>query len=195
MALVLTSSVSLFSTTSASAVSSEEAAAKQSVKNYISAVEKKDVNEMVQWVTDVRVSPDKQKLLYNQILNNNPFSDSKLIDFKQNGEKWIANIALNRKDDTQTTEVVSIPVIKDNGKWKLLIEGVSTRDEKSLSAKAEPSSKSSIITPLSTSVSNYSFSLGKSGDLSYIICSLAFRITSVISSSVKGLTTKSKAPS
>ncbi|MCU6796528.1 hypothetical protein OB236_30825 [Paenibacillus sp. WQ 127069] len=163
MALFLISSVSLFSTTSASAVSSEEAAVKQSVKNYISAVEKKDVNEMVQWVTDIRVSPDKQKLLYNQVLNNNPFSDSKLIDFKQDGEKWIANIALNRKDDTQTTEVVSIHLIKDNGKWKLLIEGVSTRNEKSLSSKAGPSSKSSIITPLSTSVSNYSFSLGKSG--------------------------------
>lgn len=103
--------------------------AKNAVTNYIHAAEKQDVNEMMKWVKDTRFnSIEEQKREYKQMFQNDPFEKIKITGIKKVDDKnMIVSLKMIRKDNGKP-QSLDLPVIKENGKWKLLITGVETKE-------------------------------------------------------------------
>ncbi|MFB0841227.1 hypothetical protein [Paenibacillus oleatilyticus] len=142
-----------------------EEEAKQSVQNYIKAIERKDVEEMTKWVKDTRFqSFGEQKQEYQKMFDVNPFSEFKIVDVKTRDEKT-ANVAIElTRKDTKQIEKVELPIIKDNdSKWRLVLGDAETRDQNSITNGRVESQK--IISPASSSVAYYEFFLYKKGEI------------------------------
>ncbi|TKH45840.1 hypothetical protein C1I60_05145 [Paenibacillus terrae] len=105
--------ISVFpSLTGAESVSDEELA-KQSVINYVEAVQTGNIYESVKWVVDTRFSStDEQLEQYKESLSSNPFSDVSIKSIvPASNDTFTASVELTRKDDGETNKV-SYQVIK-----------------------------------------------------------------------------------
>lgn len=120
-------SVSMSSVSKASIPDIQEA--KISVENYIEAIENRNIDEIMNWVKDTRFnSPAQQRSQYLSMFSTDPFSNPKIINIQKiDRSTMIASIELVRKENNNS-EIVKLPVIKENGSWKLLINGVETRE-------------------------------------------------------------------
>lgn len=116
-------------TPSSEAAIPESQAAQQSVINYIQAVEKQDANEIVKWVKDTRFdSLEQQKKEYKEMFRNDPFEKVKVTNIKEvDDNNMIVSIKMFRKGSGKP-QVLDLPVVKEDGKWKLLITGVETKE-------------------------------------------------------------------
>ncbi|MCP1309967.1 hypothetical protein [Paenibacillus tyrfis] len=127
---LIASSLWLVNNSNASAPDVQEA--KKSVQNYFAAIEKKDVNEITEWVKDTRFdSVAEQKYEYNQMLTTAPFEKHKIANIEKIDDKTFAvTIQMSRKKDGIITTQV-LPVVKDEkGQWKLLVTGKEIRVDK-----------------------------------------------------------------
>ncbi|WP_010493849.1 DUF4878 domain-containing protein [Paenibacillus elgii] len=149
-----------------------EEEAEQSVKNYIKAIEKKDVEEMTKWVKDTRFqSIGEQKQEYQKMFDVDPFSDFKIVDTKTKDDKNVnVTIQLMRKD-TKQIEKVELPIIKDNdSKWKLVLGDAETKAQNVTYTvrSGNEQAKNPISTEALTSIAYYEFFLHKApGDFIY----------------------------
>lgn len=107
----------------------EESLAKQSVTNYIEAIQAGDINEAVNWVIDTRFdSKDDQLAQYQDASINDPFSNASIEKIEPSSDNsFIVTLNLTRKTNGELNKI-SLPVIESNGNWKLLIEGQETKD-------------------------------------------------------------------
>lgn len=94
---LIASSLWLVNNSNASAPDVQEA--KKSVQNYFAAIEKKDVNEITEWVKDTRFdSVAEQKYEYNQMLTTAPFEKHKIANIEKIDDKTFAvTIQMSRK--------------------------------------------------------------------------------------------------
>lgn len=103
--------------------------AKKSITNYIDAIEKRDVDEIVKWVKDTRfTSVEQQKREYKEMFDNDPFGKAIVTDVKKvDDNNMIVSLKLIRKGSGKP-QSLDLPIIKEDGQWKLLITGVETRE-------------------------------------------------------------------
>lgn len=115
--------------TSSEAAMPESQVAKQAVINYIQAAEKQDANEIMKWVKDTRFeSLEQQKNEYKEMFRNDPFEKVQVTRIKEVDENnMIVSLKMIRKGKGKT-QSLDLPVIKEDGNWKLLITGVETRE-------------------------------------------------------------------
>ncbi|MCM3342432.1 hypothetical protein M3650_28350 [Paenibacillus sp. MER TA 81-3] len=125
LAIIL--SVSMSSVSKASIPDIQEA--KNTVENYIEAIESKNVDEIMKWVKDTRFdSPAQQRSQYFTMFSNDPFSNASMINIQKiNNNTMSVSIELDRKSNKES-EIIQLPVIKEDGKWKLLVAGVETKE-------------------------------------------------------------------
>ncbi|MFC5447502.1 hypothetical protein [Paenibacillus aestuarii] len=128
-AIAVIASAIWFSAPSSEAAIPDVQAAKQSVTNYIDAIEKHDVNELIKWVKDSRFnSLEEQKTAYATMFSNDPFEKAVITTVKKvDDNNLIVSLKLIRKGNGKS-QTLDLPLIKDNGSWKLYITGVETKE-------------------------------------------------------------------
>ncbi|MGG4495576.1 hypothetical protein [Brevibacillus reuszeri] len=103
--------------------------ARTSVANYIEAIEKQDEDEIVKWVKDTRFkSEEEQKSEYKEMFKNDPFDKVVISGVKKVDDNMIVSLKLIRKGSGKR-QFLDLPVIKEDGKWKILVTGVETKEE------------------------------------------------------------------
>lgn len=143
--------------------------AKQSVNNYIKAIQNRNVDEASKWVIDTRFNSTAEQISeYKELLSTNPFSKVYLERINANSDySFTATLNLVRKDNNEVNKV-SLPVINKDGKWKLLIEGQETmssavKGEIQLDKKLSGLSDDTITPMAAVHVGSYNDWLAKSG--------------------------------
>ncbi|CAH0121066.1 hypothetical protein PAE9249_03592 [Paenibacillus sp. CECT 9249] len=113
----------------ANSVNKEEMA-KQSVNNYINAIQMGDVTEAVNWVIDTRFeSINEQIEQYQEAISTDPFSNASLESIVSNSDSsFTVTLKLIRKENNEVNRVL-LPVIKKEGEWKLLLDGQETMSD------------------------------------------------------------------
>lgn len=134
--LFLLSTIFTFGVSASS--SSEEESAKQSVINYIEAINTENPSEIVKWVEDIRFeSTEDQIKQYEFLFTESNYSNYQLTEMNQNGQDFKAKIKLDFKDNTESV-FVDIPVRKVNNVWKLIVEGQEVRTNETISKISTP---------------------------------------------------------
>ncbi|WP_268626239.1 hypothetical protein [Paenibacillus alvei] len=153
--------VTVFPNTSKAYSANAKELAERSVSNYIKAVQTGDIIEATKWVIDSRFKAiDEQIAEYQDSLSTNPFSKVYLESIVPNSDSsFTAILNLVRKDSNELNKI-SLPVVNDNGEWKLLIEGTETmsnavRERIQIEKKLDGMNEA-IISPLvSVNLGNY----------------------------------------
>uniref|UniRef100_A9U7N8 Predicted protein n=1 Tax=Physcomitrium patens TaxID=3218 RepID=A9U7N8_PHYPA len=136
-----------------------EKLAEQAVNSYVTAIQQGNIDEAIKWVIDTRFSStEEQKKSYEE--NNDLFSKVtvEVVSDPENNS-FAAKIDLTRRDDGTINEV-SLPVIQQDGAWKVLLNG--EQETKSSLVKTQYFSKedSNVISPMaSVLVGNYEYYL------------------------------------
>lgn len=109
----------------------DEKMATKAVQEYVNGYKNGDIETMLKYVKDTRVTDQAElKDQYEQYVKQN--KDHTALKFlsvkKMDGEKYIAMIELSSKDFKTTT--VTLPVIKENGEWKIFVDGSVVVDTK-----------------------------------------------------------------
>ncbi|WP_019914211.1 hypothetical protein [Paenibacillus sp. HW567] len=103
--------------------------AKQSVSNYIGAVQSGNVTEAIKWVVDTRFSSEQEQIeQYKESLTTDPFANATIESVVPNfsDSSFIANLELTRKENGEINKI-SLPVVERDGTWKLFLNGQETR--------------------------------------------------------------------
>lgn len=109
-----------------------EKLATQTVQQYVSAFNTGDVETLAQTAKDTRFT-DKSllKYEYEQYVQRNKDRDTglKFLSIeKADGDRFLANLELSSKEFKPTP--FQLPVIKENGEWKIFVDGSVTVDTK-----------------------------------------------------------------
>lgn len=151
---------SLFTFGVSASPSSEEEAAKQSVINYIEAINAENPSEIVKWVEDNRFeSTEDQINQYEFLFTESNYSNYQLTDMNQNGQDFEATIKLDFKDNNESV-FLDIPVRKVDNVWKLIVEGQEVRTDDTISEISTPEITSSDVQPFAD-VAYWHMSIGK----------------------------------
>ena len=123
---------SIWFSTQTQAAQPEEVMAKQAVKNYIAAIEDRNISEILKWVKDTRYQSKAQQIEdYNKLFTTSPFDNSKtkIINLQKVNEKlYKVQIEITRKKGGRQDQL-ELPIVKDeDNRWKLLVTGVETRE-------------------------------------------------------------------
>ncbi|ASS73770.1 hypothetical protein CIG75_01470 [Tumebacillus algifaecis] len=98
-----------------------EKEAKQAVTHYLNAVSAGDVNEIIKYSKDERVPDDtKRKEMLEHFMQNNPVKQIQVLSVNYINEANI-NVTISGQFG-DTTETKTLPLIKENNQWKVLIE-------------------------------------------------------------------------
>ncbi|WP_340003377.1 hypothetical protein MHH52_14860 [Paenibacillus sp. FSL K6-0276] len=142
--------------------------AKESVSNYIDAVQSGDITEAVKWVVDTRFSSEQDQIeQYNDNLTTDPFSNASIESVLPDSDSsFIVTLDLTRKENGEINKI-SLPVIEHEGTWKLLINGVETMSTAAQKLSNTQNNNKSLIAPQSVNIGNYGDSTVGKGDSIY----------------------------
>ncbi|MDU7472318.1 MAG: DUF4878 domain-containing protein [Paenibacillus macerans] len=152
--------VSSYSTTSTFADSSKnEPNPEQVVTSYIKAIEDKNVDAVINLVKDTRYSSLQDlKQEYENMISDNVFIDIKAGNVKTvNESNAEVQLVAQRNDGLNETDI-TLPLIKEDGNWKILITGQETSRENVVKFSEFKPFTSSEIRPFSGSIAYYEFS-------------------------------------
>lgn len=130
--------------------------AKESVSNYVEAVQSGDITEAVKWVVDTRFSSEQDQIeQYKESLTTDPFSNASIESVVPDSDSsFIATLDLTRKESGEINQI-SLPVIERDGIWKLFLNGVETKST-AVEKLSNLQNNKSLISPLaSTLIASY----------------------------------------
>lgn len=108
---------------STTASQDDEQLATRSVQEYLNGYENDDIDTMLKYVIDTRVSNKAQlREEYEQRIKQEDRDRVKFISIRKgDGDQYVATLELSSKDFNPTP--IQIPVVKDKGRWKIFVDG------------------------------------------------------------------------
>jgi hypothetical protein len=108
---------------SATASPTAESEVKATVQHYFQAIKQGNVEEMMKLTDDKRFKNDEAKRsVYSSLVRAEELQDEKITNITPiSGDR--INVTLHSKTKGQGIQDMTIPVVRENGEWKLLIEG------------------------------------------------------------------------
>ena len=116
----------VFASTS-SASSKAEKEAKFVINKYLDAVKKGDVEEFAKYAKDTRfTNMEEAKKEYKDIVKQNPVKKAEVLEVKQVDENnMVAKVRFSQVNVVDAE--VQLPMIKENGDWKIVITGQNVK--------------------------------------------------------------------
>lgn len=108
----------------------DEQLAARSVQEYLNGYENGDIDTMLKYVIDTRVTNKAQlREKYERQIKQEDRHGVKFISIKKgDGDQYVATLELYSKDFKPTP--FQIPVVKDRGRWKIYVDGSVSVDTK-----------------------------------------------------------------
>lgn len=127
-ALAITAIVGALTFNATQASQDDEKMATKAVQEYVTGFKNGDIGTMIKYIKDTRVTDPaqlKEQYEYYVKQNKDRSTDLKFVSIeKVNGERYAANFEMSSKEFKATP--FQLPVIKENGEWKILVDGSVT---------------------------------------------------------------------
>lgn len=95
----------------------------QAVTGYINAVKTGNVDEAVKYVHDTRFpNVEATKAQYKNLFKESPMSHAEIVSIVEVDDTH-AQVTIKAKTKLSGTQEVTLPVVKEDGQWKVLITG------------------------------------------------------------------------
>ncbi|PWK14311.1 DUF4878 domain-containing protein [Tumebacillus permanentifrigoris] len=116
-----------FGVSKSQASATPEQEAKQAVKQYVDGLKTGNVDKIMQYSKDVRFKNDaERKQLYSNLTNEQDVLKAEVVSVKLVDDSH-ATFELHAKLKSAGIQDVTLPVVKEDGTWKVVIEDIDLK--------------------------------------------------------------------
>lgn len=116
-----------FGVSKSEASATPEQEAKQVAKHYVDGLKSGNVDKIMQNSKDVRFKNDSErKQMYSDLANEQDVLKAEVVSVKLVDDSH-ANFALHAKFKSSGTQDVTLPMVKEDGNWKVVIEDIDLK--------------------------------------------------------------------
>lgn len=147
------------SVTLADSPQDKDISANEVVSKYIKAINEKKIESITDLVIDTRYSSQEDlQRDYKGMVNDNVYTEIEVKDISTiDDSNAIVHLVAERNDGLKATDI-DLPLVKNNGDWKILITGQETSREDRVNFSEFKAQSTSEIKPFSVSIAYYEFS-------------------------------------